>query len=165
MRMRKATLMKWLVIGALASMLPSAAAAQDCLDQVEALAAKLGVTTELPQAGPEAPAPAAPQQEPQPGQQPGSTDLSASGGVIEPPQEGADMPTYEPPEEADSDMPTAPEIQPQTPGGGATGEQPAKDVQVQSLLTAARKAAESGDNEACLARLQEATALTEGSGG
>ena len=161
MRMRKATLMKWLVIAATASMLPSAAAAQDCIDQVEALAGKLGVTTELPQAGPEAPAPAAPQKE----QQPGSTDLSESGGVIEPPQEGADMPTYEPPDEGDSDMPTAPDIQPQTPGGGATRDQPAKDVQVQSLLTAARKAAESGDNEACLARLQEATALAEGSGG
>ncbi len=94
--------MKWLMIAAMASMLPSAAAAQDCLEQVEALAARLGLSTELPQAGPEAPSNPAPEAQP-------PTDLSQSGGVIAPPDTGGDMPTYEPPDEGDSDMPTAPE--------------------------------------------------------
>lgn len=131
-------------------LLPGAAAAQDCRDQVEALADKLGLSTELP----EAPSSGGAQQ-----QQPDAGDLAESGGVIEPPDTGADIPTIEPAPGQSPDMPTAPDVQPQTPGGGDNNGQSAKNAQIQSLLTAARQAAEAGNNQRCLDRLQEATAL------
>lgn len=61
-------------------------------------------------------------------------------------------------------MPTAPEVQPQAPGGAEGGTEPATNAQIQSLLVAARKAAEASDNQQCLDRLQEATALAANTG-
>lgn len=145
--------MRALIIAA-ALLLPFPAAAQDCREQVDALAGKLGFSTDLPQGG--GSTAAAPQQ-PQPG------DLASSGGVIRPPETG-DMPTIEPPAGENSTMPTAPEVQPQAPGGAERSSQPAKDAQIQSLLTAARQAADAGDHQACLDRLQEASALAAGNG-
>jgi hypothetical protein len=142
------------IIAAAALLLPLPAAAQDCREQVDALAGKLGFSTDLPQgAGSTAGAP----------QQPPAGDLASSGGVIQPPETG-DMPTIEPPAGENSKMPTAPRVQPQAPGGADHGSQPAKDAQIQSLLTAARQAADAGDHQACLDRLQEASALAAGDG-
>lgn len=150
--------MKFLMIAAVAILLPQAAVTQDCLDQVDALATKLGANTELPSSGkgPNAPAGA---------QKPDTGDLAASGGVIAPPKAGSEMPTFEPQPEQAMPMPTAPNIEPGMKGGASDlGAQAAENAQIQSLLTAARQAAKSGDNQRCLERLQEATALAADGG-
>lgn len=150
--------MKYLMIAAAALLAPQAAAAQDCLDQVEAFAAKVGATTELPPAGsgPNAPQDAG---------KPGMDDLADSGGVIAPPKTGSEIPTFEPQPGQVAPMPTAPEIEPGMKGDASDlGARSAENAQIQSLLTAARQAAESGDNRRCLDRLQEAVALAADSG-
>ena len=76
------------------------------------------------------------------------------------------MPVIKPPATGDA-MPTAPKIAPQTgaePEGeaGAIATEAARKTQIQSLLVAARHAAESGDTQACLDQLQKAKALLAG---
>jgi hypothetical protein len=150
--------MKYLMIAAAAMLAPQMAFAQDCLDQVEAFAAKIGANTGLPPAGR---GPNAPEGTPKPD----SSDLAESGGVIAPPKTGSDMPTFEPQPAPSTPMPTAPQIEPGMKGGASElGAQAAENAQIQSLLTAARQAANTGDNQRCLDRLQEATALAADGG-
>lgn len=148
--------MRYLVIAAAAALLPSAAAAQDCIDQVEKFAAKRGVSTDLPRAGTEEKAPA------ESSNQTLSGKLSESGGVLEPPETESKTPTLEPPPGRSAPMPTAPEIEPE-PGndGGSLAEQSAENAQIESLLIAARQAAQSGDKQRCFERLQKAMAIAE----
>jgi hypothetical protein len=135
-------------------LLPGIAAAQDCLDQVDEFAAKQGVATELPHAGNEDTAPA------EPTDQSLSDKLSQSGGVLEPPKTESKTPTLQPPPGQNAPMPTAPEIEPEPgSGGGSLTEQSGEDAQIESLLTAARQAAQSGDDQQCFKRLQEAKAI------
>lgn len=142
--------MRWLVIAAAAALIPGMAAAQDCRQQVDAFAAEMGVSTDLPKAGGED------------GAESGtlSDELAQSGGVIEPPQTGSDMPTLEPPPGAGSDMPTSPEIAPDSGAGpGSPEQEAARQSQIQSLLVSARRAADAGEEQRCLTHLQEAKAL------
>jgi hypothetical protein len=151
----------------------SAAAAAECVDEVSKLAGDIGVSTELPQAqingqtgaetngqGPDS------RQQPSAGATATSRDLAESGGVVAPPDTGSDMPVIKPPATGDA-MPTAPEIAPQA-GAESGGEadaiatEAARKTQIQSLLVAARQAAESGDIQACLDRLQKAKGLLAG---
>jgi hypothetical protein len=138
----------------LAITLPSAAsgaAAAECIDQVKALAAQVGVTTDLPQAQPATPGTDAGAGDV------GTDDLAKSGGVIAPPEtDGGDMPVVEPAPGADT-MATAPDVSSDKPG--STADLASRNSQVQSLLVAARQAAETGDTQACLDQLQKANAL------
>lgn len=119
----------------------AAAAESSCLEAVDRLGRHLGLATTLP----------APDQ-----QQRGSdlTDtLKATGGVLQPPDQGAPV-AVAPPDAADR-MPTAPAIEPPANGPAA------RQAQIQSLLTAARAAGQRGDTTQCVARLAEAQQLAE----
>lgn len=152
---RKEESMRWLVVAAAAALMPGAAAAQDCRQQVDAFAAEMGVSTDLPKAGGEE---GTQDDAAESGSM--SDELAQSGGVIEPPETGSEMPTLEPPPGAGSDMPTSPEI---LPDSGATPGSPereaARQSQIQSLLVSARRAADAGEEQRCLTHLQEAKAL------
>lgn len=105
--------------------------------------------------------------------------LAQSGGVIAPPPSAGDRAVIDPPAAGASNMPTAPALRPDAvpgspPGGsGATGGgsmgQAARNAQMESLVTAARQAARSGDETRCLESLEEARRLSRnapgGSGG
>ncbi|MBX6323356.1 MAG: hypothetical protein IRY94_16150 [Rhodospirillaceae bacterium] len=152
---------KALLFPAVLALWSGAAAAEECIDQVQSLAAETGVSTELPQAqaGGQTPPPA----EPAPGGGTDSGGLAESGGVVAPPPVGSDMPVVKPPAVGD-DMATAPRIAP-APGqeGGTVAREATNKTQIQSLLVAARQAAEAGDNQGCLDQLQKARALAAGS--
>ncbi|WP_207455441.1 hypothetical protein [Azospirillum sp. SYSU D00513] len=98
-----------------------------------------------------------------------SESLADSGGVIAPPAmaDGAAAgPVIEPPAAGTSNMPTAPGIGADsgaTGGGGATGDamaSAAQTAQVDSLVTAAREAAQRGDEAQCLGNLERALNLS-----
>lgn len=97
--------------------------------------------------------------------------LNESGGVIRPPSTG-DLAVIEPPHNPSNAMPTAPDLSPNSgssadqPSGGALG-RAAREAQVESLITAARSAAASGDEARCLDSLGEARRLAapDGSAG
>lgn len=153
--------MRCLVLAAATALWPGLAVAEDCAHQVERFAAELGLRADLPQARADqdsTTAPALPSQQPRP------SDLAESGGVLSPPDTGADMPTLEPPPGSGANMPTAPEIAPDT-GGTSASEQSARDAQIQALLVAARHAAKSGNNQLCLYRLQRAVAIASANAG
>ncbi len=85
--------------------------------------------------------------------------LKGSGGVIEPPDVGAPA-AIEPPAAPDR-MRTAPPVEPQAgkqPDGPST-EPAGRRLQIESLLAAARTAAERGDEHDCAMRLAEAEQL------
>jgi hypothetical protein len=136
-----------------------AAAAQECLDQVAKLAGEQGVSTELPQA--QSDGQGLETQQPAAGQTTTPDDLAQSGGVVAPPDTDSDMPVIEPPVTGDA-MPTAPKVVPQPESDSLLATEAAKKTQIQSLLTAARQAAESGDTQGCLDQLQKARALAAG---
>ncbi|AWK85691.1 hypothetical protein [Azospirillum thermophilum] len=107
-----------------------------------------------------------------------SDRLAQSGGLVSPPAVG-DRGVIEPPSTG-STMPTAPALRPdagagpdrapQAGGTGATMGQAARNAQLESLVTAARSAARSGDEERCMQSLGEARRLLQsgpagGSGG
>jgi hypothetical protein len=148
---------KPIMLAAAVSLWCGTAAAQECLDQVAKLAGEQGVSTELPQAQSEGEG--LETQQPAAGQAATPEDLAQSGGVVAPPETSSDMPVIEPPAISDA-MPTAPEVDPESDSPLMT--EAAKKMQVQSLLMAARQAAESGDTQGCLDQLQKARALTAG---
>lgn len=103
-----------------------------------------------------------------------SDKLSQSGGVLSPPAVG-DHAVIDPPRTGN--MPTAPRVAP-SPGAGAgssadsptgsTQDRAAQRAQMESLVTAARAAAERGDEAQCMDSLSKAQALTgtgRGTGG
>jgi hypothetical protein len=143
--------MRLLAAAALAALAFPAAARADCAADAERLAERYGVATELPRAG----------------ERPTTTEsrgvppeaLSRSGGVIAPPEQGAGR-VIAPPPSAAPTMPTAPQIRPE-PRAGEVQSGAAKAAQVESLLTAAKAAAERGDQAECARRLEEARALDE----
>ncbi|WP_431857237.1 hypothetical protein [Azospirillum sp.] len=99
-----------------------------------------------------------------------SDKLGQSGGVLKPPAIG-DQAVIDPPQTGN--MPTAPRVAP-APGTGSgssaespTGASPdraAQRAQMEALVTAARAAAERGDERQCMDSLSKAQALTEGRG-
>jgi len=105
-----------------------------------------------------------------------SDTLGRSGGVLMPPPSG-DQAVIQPPSGAGGNMPTAPSVAP-SPGAqsGSSGESPtgttaaraAQRAQMESLVTAARAAAERGDERQCMESLDKARQLsqrTPGTGG
>ncbi|HYG86329.1 MAG TPA: hypothetical protein VD978_08735 [Azospirillum sp.] len=98
-----------------------------------------------------------------------SETLGRSGGVLAPPAVG-DTAVIDPPRTGEQSMPTAPRIAP-SPGAGSgssgdtatgtTAERAAQRAQMESLVTAARAAADRGDERQCLESLDKARALTE----
>ncbi len=146
----------------------TAVAAADCTEAVDRFAQDAGLTAAMPErpgehsAGPTT-APAT--SEARGGIAP--TDrLAESGGVIRPPDTGAPA-AITPPPTPDS-MPTAPQIRPGTPGGGAAARSSEVDAatqaQAEAMLFAAKAAAEEGKEEQCFERLQQAKKLVGGEG-
>ena len=142
------------IAGTTALILPFSAAHAQCVKQVDEMADALGMSTTLPEPSDLASAP-----DEAPGED-AVSELAESQGVIAPPETGDDMPILEPGAGQDSDMPTAPDIEATPPPeGDPEADLAAATTQVEALLTAARGAANAGDEEACLERLQEAAAL------
>lgn len=102
----------------------------------------------------------------------GSERLAQSGGVIAPPPSVGDQAVIEPPRggAGSSNMPTAPSIRPDTgpttdsPTGGAMG-RAAQNAQMESLITAARSAADQGDEAQCMESLAKARRLSQSAPG
>ncbi len=138
-------------------------AAAKCLDDVHVLAETHGLSSKPPVAVPDT-------KQALPGAPSVTThQLSRSGGVIAPPSVG-DNSVIKPPANADPGMPTVPNAQPAPSGQGATpgaGAETGKDkaganrTALQAALTAARAAAERGDEQACRERLAQAKQLAE----
>ena len=115
------------------------AAAAGCLEQVRQLAARHGVSIDLPTLAPDTPSPTAPL---------GTTtkDLGRSGGVIEPP-ETRDKAVISPPRDLRYGMPTVPDIKSspakpspgETANSGATPDGQLDLTALQALLVAARE--------------------------
>ncbi len=98
-----------------------------------------------------------------------SDRLAQSGGVVAPPAVG-DTAVIEPPAIGSNAMPTAPAVRPDAgPGAGAvTGNsvgQAAKDAQLEALVTAARTAADRGDEAQCMESLSQARRLSQSAPG
>ena len=148
--------MRAVMLAVLATLAAPGLAHANCAADVERLAERVGVSTDLPQgstppgrtgsAAPEARGGVAPDA------------LARSGGVIAPPPEQGRGRVIEPPAAAAPSMPTAPQIRP-APQEGEISSNAAKAAQVESLLTAARTAAERGDETECSRRVEEARAL------
>jgi hypothetical protein len=151
--------MRTLILVTIAALAVPAAARADCATDADRLAERYGLSAQLPQSD----------RPSQPGETPATTEsrglppeaLSRSGGVIAPPEEGRGR-VIEPPA-ADRSMPTAPEVRP-APAPGDTQRRAAKTAQVQSLVTAARAAADRGNEAECARRLEEARALGDPGG-
>lgn len=128
------------------------AAWADCAADADRMAERYGLSAQLPQSG-------------QPGEAPATTEsrgispeaMSRSGGVIAPSEEGRGR-VIAPPA-ADQGMPTAPEVRPSP--SDETQRRAAKAAQMQSLVTAARAAAQRGNEAECARRLEEARAFGE----
>jgi len=167
--------------GVVALMASPAVAQQTCRDMVDRFAAAQNLSSSSP---PVVVPPAV--AEARPGTAGTTTDggatsgpsmsdkLSQSGGVLKPPAIG-DQAVIDPPRQGTGNMPTAPRVAPGT-GSGSTTESPtgaspdraAQRAQMESLVTAARAAAERGDDRGCMESLSKAQALTErgrGAGG
>jgi hypothetical protein len=122
---------------------PDAAAAA-CLDDVKALAAERGVSTDPPTVRPEG------------GTKPTPEQMGRSGGVIEPPPV-QDRSVITPPPSAGAAMPTLPNIAP-----APSRDAPAVErTTLQALLVAARAEAERGNEPGCLEGLAKARKLEE----
>lgn len=129
--------------------LASPAAAQNCTGLVERFAAEHGLTEAPSTAKPENPAT-------EPRSQNMTDKLARSNGVIEPPQTGR-TPVM-PPASPNDRMPTTPSLdgdrrqdQAETPS-----KESARNAQASSLLDAARNAAQRGDEQDCMAKLEQA---------
>jgi len=161
----------------MALLAPPALAQQTCRDMVDRFAAAENLSaTAPPTAAPPMPG------DTRPGTAGTTTDggassgtsmsdkLGQSGGVLKPPAVG-DQAVIDPPQTGN--MPTAPRVAP-APGTGSgssagspTGASPdraAQRAQMESLVTAARAAAERGDERQCMDSLTKAQALTGGRG-
>lgn len=142
------------IAGTTALILPFSAAHAQCVEQVDDMAATLGLSTDLPDSGDLAD---------EAGADAGENAVSAlseSQGVIAPPDVGDEMPVLEPGAGQDSAMATAPDVETAPAADGdPQADSAAALSQIAALLTAARQAATEGDEPTCLDRLQEATAL------
>lgn len=116
-----------------------------CLNDVQALAEAHGVTSKPPVAVPDS----------KDGPPVTTQDLARSGGVIAPPPM-ADNSVIKPPVNADPGMKTSPD-KPLPEAAADTGA-------LQTALTAARNAAEHGDEQACRESLAKAKQLARSSG-
>jgi hypothetical protein len=122
-----------------------------CVDEVDAVTKKYGISAILPQTNDNAAAT--------------SDQLAASGGVIAPPPTGDTANVVPAMPNTDSAMVTAPSIAPQTAQGEtethkATGEHMvAADTQAASILMAARQAGVKGQENTCEEGLAKAQAL------
>jgi hypothetical protein len=164
------------VAAGLSLLAASPASAQSCAELTEQFAADHGLTAAPPPTVPPRVGGAAPDREGTAGStgDPAieggsgsvtSRDLSQSGGVIAPPADG-DQAVIDPGSSGASNMPTAPPIRPDAGAGtsGATGgpmDRAARDAQLESLITAARSAAESGDEVQCMNNLDRAQDLAQ----
>ena len=127
-----------------------AALAETCLDDVRRLGDTYGLAVDPPDA-PSKDQPRAPS----------SRDLAQSGGVIEPPPT-PDASVIRPPRDADSRMPTAPKVAPDSKkqGGASPNGLSAADLSMlQSILVAARDQARRGHEDDCRESLQKARRL------
>lgn len=147
------------------------AAAQGCADRVERFAAAQNLTPTIPPTGstPQGSAGSTgPATEGSGSESATAERLNRSGGVMLPPATG-DQAVIEPPRAGAGTMPTAPNVAPD-PGAGAqppTGggmNQAARRAQIDSLVTAARQAALSGDEARCEDSLSQAMDLVRGAG-
>lgn len=120
---------------------PDAAAAA-CLDEVKALAAERGVSTDPPTVAPDS------------GSMPPPDQMARSGGVIEPPPV-PDRSVIAPPPSAGTAMPTLPDIAPAPSGDARVVER----TTLQALLVAARAEAERGNEPGCVEALTKARTL------
>ncbi len=152
-------------IGALAialSVLAAEPVAAKCLDDVHVLAESQGLSSQPPVAAPDS--------KQARGTPPVTThQLSRSGGVIAPPPVD-DKGVIKPPGNTDPGMATLPNAQPAPSGQGPAsppGAESRKDKAganrsaLQAALTAARAAAERGDEQACRESLAKAELLAE----
>jgi hypothetical protein len=154
------------------------ALAQSCADMVEQFAANHSLSAEPPPTVPPSALEGVPSDTQ--GGMSGSTgnpttesgsgavtpeSLADSGGVIAPPDLGGGQ-VITPPAHSDSNMPTAPTIKPdsgpsgQTATGDAMG-QAAQTAQLEALVTAAREAAERGDEAQCMNNLEQAMGVAQ----
>lgn len=151
------------VAGTIAVFAHPAAASTQCLQQVDEMATALDMTTTLPEPSDLAPSDLAQSDGAEAPDVGAVSALAESGGVIAPPDGGmaGDMPVIEPSAGQPDDMATAPDIEPEGSSGTDMSalEEAAARTQIEALLTAARQAAEAAQEDVCLARLQEATAL------
>jgi hypothetical protein len=122
---------------------PDAAAAA-CLDEVKAMAAERGISTDPPTVAPEG------------GRRPTPEQMSRSGGVIEPPPV-QDRSVKTPPPSAGAAMPTLPNVTAGSPKEAAAVER----TTLQALLVAARAEAERGNEPGCVEGLARARQLAE----
>lgn len=145
------------------------AAAQGCADRVERFAAAQNLNPTIPPTGQTPQGSAGSSGPTADGTGSGSATaerLNQSGGVILPPATG-DQAVIEPPRPSAGNMPTAPNVAPdsgtgtQAPTGGAMT-QAARRAQIDSLVTAARQAALSGDESRCEDSLSQAMELARG---
>ncbi|NYZ14679.1 hypothetical protein HL658_19190 [Azospirillum sp. RWY-5-1] len=148
------------------------AAAQGCADRVERFAATQNLTPTIPPTGrapQESTGSSAPAIEGSGSGAATAERLNQSGGVMLPPATG-DQAVIEPPRIGAGAMPTAPNVAPD-PGAGAPPPaaggmtQAARRAQVDSLVTAARQAALSGDEGRCEDSLSQAMELARGGSG
>ena len=129
---------------------PGAAMAETCLAEVQ----RIGDTYGLDIDPPDAPSKTQPRA-------PTPKDLAQSGGVVEPPPT-PDASVISPPRDADSRMPTAPKVAPDSkkPGGASPNGLSATDLtMLQSILVAARDQARRGREDDCRESLQKARRL------
>lgn len=135
----------------------TAASAETCVEAVDRFAAAHDLSATPPQAVPEHGGSGPTADRPATLESRGVTGaLGESGGVIRPPDTDTGM-AVRPPAEKQSRMPTAPDVQgEQSPGAGQSGADAVRRERVESMLTAARAAAERGDSEQCYQRLREA---------
>lgn len=127
---------------ALLAIWPDAAAAA-CLDDVKALAAERGISTDPPTVTPGSG-----------GGGPTPEQMARSGGVIEPPPV-RDRSVVTPPPAAGAAMPTLPDITPGPPREAVATDR----ATLQALLVAARAQAERGNESGCLTGLAKAREL------
>jgi hypothetical protein len=154
----------------LAFMLASTAAAETCKEELERFARQYDLSTTAPQARLREGDPVTPPAPPMTAESRGLTTtdrLKDSGGVIEPPDAGAAR--VMPPPPTGDRMATAPDVRPQSGGGQAAGssgdslgELDAADrSKLEALLMGGRDAAERGQEQDCMQRLDEARRLVE----
>ena len=155
-----------LVAAPLTFLMASAAAAESCEDQLERFARQYDLSTTAPQARLREGDPVTPPSPPMTAESRGlsTTDrLKDSGGVIEPPDTGAAR--VMPPPQTGDRMATAPDVKPQAGSGQAAGSSnglgAADRSKLESLLMAGREAAERGQEDTCMQRLDEARKIME----
>jgi hypothetical protein len=122
-------------------------AADKCLDQVRALAARHGTPSAPPTAAPD---------KPDKRSDVTTQDLARSGGVIKPPPMD-DRSVIKPAPDKHDPMPTIPNVAPK-----AQQDEPAADrTKLQAALMAARSLGEKGDEQGCQEALARARTLAE----